>query len=223
MQRRNGKKIVFYLFLLILLGSIQNISFDKLEFDTIKKINVSGLSESSNEKVLKEIKKLNLENIFFLNGNEINRIIESNTLVESYNVFKKYPFTIDIKLKKTNFLAKINLNDQLFFIGSNGKLIDNFFLDKDLPYIFGRPEIDEFLKFKKIIDGSKLSYKNIKSIFYFKSKRWDIKLKNNILIKLPKNNLMKSLDDAYYFLDKKNFNSIKIIDTRIENQIIINE
>ena len=140
MQQRKGKKIVFYLFLLILLGSIQNISFNKLEFDTIKKINVSGLSESSNKKILKEIEKLNLGNIFFLNGNEINKIIESNTLVEGYNVFKKYPSTIDIKLKKTNFLAKINLNDQLFFIGSNGKLIDNFILDKDLPYIFGRPD-----------------------------------------------------------------------------------
>ena len=223
MQRRKGKKIVFYLFLLILLGSIQNISFNKLEFDTIKNINVSGLSESSNKKVLKEIEKLNLGNIFFLNGNEINKIIESNTLVEGYNVFKKYPSTIDIKLKKTNFLAKINLNDQLFFIGSNGKLIDNFFLDKDLPYIFGKPDIDEFLKFKKIIDRSKLSYENIKSIFYFQSRRWDIKLKNDVLIKLPKNNIKKSLDDAYFFLDEKNFNSIKIIDTRIVNQIIINE
>ena len=223
MQQRKGKKIVFYLFLLILLGSIQNISFNKLEFDTIKKINVSGLSESSNKKVLKEIEKLNLGNIFFLNGNEINKIIESNTLVEGYNVFKKYPSTIDIKLKKTNFLAKINLNDQLFLIGSNGKLIDNFILDKDLPYIFGRPDIDEFLKFKKIIDRSKLSYENIKSIFYFQSRRWDIKLKNDVLIKLPKNNIKKSLDDAYFFLDEKNFNSIKIIDIRIENQIIINE
>ena len=223
MQRRKGKKILFYLFLLILLGSIQNISFNKLEFDTIKKINVSGLSESSNKKILKEIKKLNLGNIFFLNGKEINIIIESNTLVEGYDVFKKYPSTIDIKLKKTNFLAKINLNDQLFFIGSNGKLIDHFFLDKDLPYIFGKPDIDEFLKFKKIIDRSKLSYENIKSIFYFQSKRWDIKLKNDILIKLPKNNLKKSLNDAYFFLDEKNFNSIKIIDTRIENQIIVNE
>ena len=116
MQRRKGKKIVFYLFLLILLGSIQNISFNKLEFDTIKKINVSGLSESSNKKILKEIEKLNLGNIFFLNGKEINIIIESNTLVESYDVFKKYPSTIDIKLKKTNFLAKINLNDQLFLL-----------------------------------------------------------------------------------------------------------
>ena len=223
MQRRKGKRIVFYLFLLILLGSIQNISFNKLEFDTIKNINVSGLSESSNKKVLKEIEKLNLGNIFFLNGNEINKIIESNTLVEGYNVFKKYPSTIDIKLKKTNFLAKINLNDQLFFIGSNGKLIDNFFLGKDLPYIFGRPDIDEFLKFKKIIDRSKLSYENIKSIFYFQSRRWDIKLKNDVLIKLPKNNIKKSLDDAYFLLDEKNFNSKKIIDTRIENQIIINE
>ena len=72
--------------------------------------------------------------------------------------------------------------------------------------------VDEFCKFA-----------NIKSIFYFQSRRWDIKLKNDVLIKLPKNNIKKSLDDAYFFLDEKNFNSIKIIDTRIVNQIITNE
>ncbi len=222
MQLRRGK-VLFYLFLVILLGSIQNISLNKIEFDKIKKINVSGLSEINNKIILKEIKNLNLGNIFYLNGNEINRIIESNTLVEDYNVFKKYPSTLDIKLKKTNFLAKINLDNQLFFVGSNGKLTDSFFLDKELPYIFGNLDINEFLKFKKIIDKSKVSYENIESIFYFQSKRWDIKLKNNILIKLPKNNIKKSLDDVNLFLDKKNINNIKIIDARIQNQIIINE
>ena len=177
MQISKSKKISIYIFLLILLGSINNISLNKIQFEKIEKINVSGLDESDNQKLLKEIKNLNLGNIFFINRNEINTIINSNSLVETYDIFKKYPSRIDVKLKKTNFLAKINLDGQLFFIGSNGKLTQSFFINEDLPFIFGNPNINEFLKFKKIIDNSKISYENIKSLFFFRTKRWDIELK----------------------------------------------
>ncbi len=223
MQISKSKKISIYIFLLILLGSINNISLNKIQFEKIEKINVSGLDESDNQKLLKEIKNLNLGNIFFINRNEINTIINSNSLVETYDIFKKYPSRIDVKLKKTNFLAKINLDGQLFFIGSNGKLTQSFFINEDLPFIFGNPNINEFLKFKKIIDNSKISYENIKSLFFFRTKRWDIELKNNILIKLSRDNVEKDLNNAYLFLDKENDSSKKIIDARIQNQIITNE
>ena len=223
MQISKSKKISIYIFLLILLGSINNISLNKIQFEKIEKINVSGLDESDNQKLLNEIKNLNLENIFFINRNEINTIINSNSLVETYDIFKKYPSRIDIKLKKTKFLAKINLDGQLFFIGSNGKLTESFFINEDLPFIFGNPNINEFLKFKKIIDNSKISYENIKSLFFFPTKRWDIELKNNILIKLSRDNVKKALNNVYLFLDKENDSGIKIIDARIQNQIITNE
>ena len=223
MQISKSKKISIYIFLLILLGSVNNISLNKIQFEKIEKINVSGLDESDNQKLLKEIKNLNLENIFFINRNEINTIINSNSLVETYDIFKKYPSRIDVKLKKTNFLAKINLDGQIFFIGSNGKLTQSFFINEDLPFIFGNPNINEFLKFKKIIDNSKISYENIKSLFFFRTKRWDIELKNNILIKLSRDNVEKDLNNVYLFLDKENDSSKKIIDARIQNQIITNE
>ena len=223
MQISKSKKISIYIFLLILLGSINNITLNKIQFEKIEKINVSGLDESDNQKLLKEIKNLNLGNIFFINRNEINTIINSNSLVETYDIFKKYPSRIDVKLKKTNFLAKINLDGQLFFIGSNGKLTQSFFINEDLPFIFGNPNINEFLKFKKIIDNSKISYENIKSLFFFRTKRWDIELKNNILIKLSRDNVEKDLNNVYLFLDKENDSSKKIIDARIQNQIITNE
>ena len=59
--------------------------------------------------------------------------------------------------------------------------------------------------------------------FFFRTKRWDIELKNNILIKLSRDNVEKALNNVYLFLDKENDSSKKIIDARIQNQIIINE
>ena len=58
--------------------------------------------------------------------------------------------------------------------------------------------------------------------FFFPSKRWDIELKNNIIIKLSKNDIKKSLKSALEFLNNNEFKDIKIIDARINNQIILN-
>ena len=85
--------------------------------------------------------------------------------------------TINIKIKKTNFLAKINHNGKNYLIGSNGKFILNQNYNIDLPFIFGKPNVNEFLKLKKIIEESKLSYNQIKNFYFFQSKRWDLRLK----------------------------------------------
>ncbi len=223
MHQRKSKKILIYFFLLILLGSVNNINFNKFKFEDIQKINISGLSDEEEKNLLFDIHNLKLENIFFLNGIDLIRVLENNSLIESYKIFKKYPFTIDINIEKTTFLAKINLSGQEFLIGSNGKLTKNNFSTEYLPYIFGKPEINEFLNFKKVIDRAKISYDEIKSFYYFKSKRWDIELKNNIIIKLSKDNTKKSLNDALIFLSKSKFKEIQVLDARIINQIILND
>ena len=223
MQQRKSKIILLYLFLFCILGSINNINLNDLKYVEIQKIKISGLDQNKNLSILKEIEKLNLKNIFFLNSPRIENILISNSLIENFEIFKKYPSTLEIKINKTSLLAKIRKNDKIFIIGSNGKLSSNDILDKKIPFIYGSPEIKEFLKFKKIIDDSKISYKKINKIYFFPSKRWDIELKNNVILKLPKDNLKNSLDNAYILLNDKNFKDLEVIDARIKNQIIIND
>ena len=223
MHLTKSKKILVYIFLLLFVGSINNIQINSIEFNKIKNINVSGLSNQNNKIIFNEINKLNLKNIFSLDKNEITKIIETNTLVEKYEVIRVYPSTINIKIKKTNFLAKINQDDQILLVGSNGKLSKNNPLIENLPFIFGKPNIQEFLKFIEILNQSQLKYDSIKNFYFYKSKRWDLKLKNNILIKLPKNNVEESLNDVFEFLNVAELNDIKIFDARVKNQIILND
>ena len=223
MHQRKSKKVLVYFFLLIIISSISNNSITNYKLNKIEKINVSGLYENDNQKILNEIKNLSLENIFFINKNEITRIINANSLVEKYEVFKKYPSTIDVKIEKTNFYAKINNKGKTFLIGSNGKLTISKSDYRELPYIFGKPNIDEFLKFKKIIDQSKFSYKAIKDLYFFPSNRWDVKLKDNILLKLPNNLTFEKLNYLYEFLENYKRENFNIVDARLENQIILNE
>ena len=223
MHQQKSKKILIYLFFFLIAGSINNTALTKIKFKKIKSIHISGLNQNQNINLLKSIKKLNLKNIFFLNGTEISKIISSNSLVENYEIFKKYPYALDIKIERTKFLAKINNNGKTFLIGTNGKLSDVKFSDKELPFIFGKPKIDEFLKFTHVIEQSKLPFNQVKNLYFFQSKRWDLELKNNVILKLSKDHTKLSLNQAFEILNDNNFKSLKVIDARIKNQIILND
>ena len=223
MHQHKGKKILIYLFVFLIVGSINNISLTSIKPEKIKNIKISGLDENENMNLLENILNLNLGNIFLLNGNEISKIISSNSLVQNYEIFKKYPHSLEIKIEKTNFLAKINSNGKIFLIGSNGKLTDIKFTDKEVPFIFGKPEINEFIKFTKVIEQSKFSLNQVRNLYFFPSKRWDLELKNDIILKLSKDHARLSLDQAFELLNDGNFNDIKVVDARIKNQIILND
>ena len=223
MRQQKGKKILIYLFLFLIVGSINNAKVTSVKFEKIKNIKISGLNEIENANLLKNIEFLKLKNIFFLNRNQISETIGSNSLVENYEIFKKYPYSLDIKIKKTNFLAKINNEGKIFLIGSNGKLSNVKFSNKELPFIFGKPDIAEFIKFTNTIEKSKFSLSEIKNLYFFPSKRWDLELKNNIILKLSKDHARLSLDQAFEILNDNNFKNIKVVDARIKNQIILND
>ena len=223
MHQQKSKKILIYFFLLFLVGSINNININNLKFQSIKNINVTGLENEDNSIISKKIKNLKLDNIYLINKKDLNTLIESNNLVEKYFIFKKYPSSLNINIDKTSFLARISKNGKIYDLGSNGKLIENKYSNNQLPFVFGNPEIIEFFNIKKIIDESQISFEEIESLYFFLSKRWDLKLRNNIIIKLSNDNTKEGLKIASEFLHNNEFKDIKIIDARIKNQIILND
>ena len=222
MQERKSKKILIYFFLLLIVGTINNINIDGLKSQNIKDINIVGLDIKDKEVLLKKIKNFNTKNIFSTSKSDLINEIEANSLVEEYFIFKRYPSSIDINIKKTKFLAKINKENKIFYLGSNGKFTKANHFNNQLPFIFGNPEVIDFFNIKKIIDKSKISYSEIKNFYFFPSKRWDLELRDNTVIKLPNDNIHLALNLALEFLNNESFKN-KIIDARIKNQIIVND
>ena len=190
-------KIVIYLLFLVILSTTcnKNISQQKNYNIVINKIEISGLSINNNLQLKEKLDNFFYKNIFFLRKEEINSIILKYNIIEEYNIKKIYPSKLDIDIKPTKFIAKISNNNRLL-VGSNGKLIENEITNETLPYIFGKFDSKEFLEFKEIIERSKFNFVDLKSIFFYSSKRLDILTIDEILIKLPKNNLLKSLNVA---------------------------
>ena len=106
MHQRKSKRFLVYFFLLILISSTNNISLNDLDFQKIKDIEVSGLSKTENKFIADQIQNLNSKNIFFINKKEISSLIDSNSIIETYNIFKNYPSALKITINETKYLAK---------------------------------------------------------------------------------------------------------------------
>ena len=223
MHRLTGKKnkIIIYLIFLFILSTTSNksLEFHQNYSAKINKIQVSGLSNSINSQIRNRLEKLLNINIFFINKDKIDKIISEYNLVELYSVKKIYPSKIEVKIEQTKFIAKISGSKQVL-IGSNGKLIKREINEK-LPFLFGKLDSKNFLEFKKIIDNSAFKFKDLKSVSFYPSKRWDIITNENILINLPKDNLLQSLNFAYKLIIDNNFKEIRVIDLRVKNHVVI--
>jgi len=74
----------------------------------------------------------------------------------------------------------------------------------------------------KYIKKSNFELFEIKNLYFFKSGRWDIETNDNMIIKLPKKNLLASLNLALDIINHNKLKKIKILDLRQEKQVIIN-
>ena len=212
------KKIYFYLIFLIFLSSIFNLELKKSfeQFFLIKNIQYEN----------KDF-KINLDqyyntSIFDLDKIEITSLIYKNPIINSFKINKIYPNTLKINLKKTNPVASLYINGDLFFIGENEKIFKDDKYSKDVPIIKGFVDLNEINKFFRILKNSDLNLTQIDYLVYHQSKRWDILFKDSITLKLPIEVNLSTIQNATYLIKDSNFKK-KIIDLRIKNKIIVSD
>ena len=223
MPQQISKKIFIYLLLFFVLVTIDNKSFRYLTFPTIESIKVTGLDFNENKTLLKNLEFLKSKNIIFLDKMKLEKQLYENSMIEKFSIFKVYPSTLIIKIEKTKFLAHTNKDGVKLIIGSNGNFIKSNNSNLNIPFIFGNFEISEFLNLKKIIEDSNFDYNEIKNFFTYPSRRWDIETKKGVLIMLPREDLISSLNLKSNILKKKKFKNVKSFDLRQKNQVIVNE
>ena len=191
-------------------------------FPKINKIEIIGLNLNERKKIESIINDANFKNIFYLDKQYLEKKINSINIIEHFEIFKNYPSTLKIFIKETKILAQTKKNGSNYFIGSNGKLILNDFSSSSLPFVFGDLNVDEFLKFKNEVDKSNFDFKKIIKLYYFKSKRWDVKTSDGYLIKLSRNDVKKDLNLFVRLSNENKFKNELVIDLRQKDQIILN-
>ncbi len=222
MQRQISKKIFLYLFIFLFLGTPSNKMLLELNIKKNDGFEISSLSKFDDIEIVKELSNHKHENLFLLKKEKIIKIIKKNKIIENYNIYKKYPSDLVVNFEKTELLAVTQIDGTNFYIGSNGNLIKVKDVEINLPMIFGNFDLAEFLKLKYLIDESFFDFYDIKNLYYYKSKRWDIETKNGLLVKLPANDLSESFRIFIKIINDTKLQNIQMIDLRQDNQVIIN-
>ena len=223
MHQSIGKKnkiIIYLLFLFILSTTSAKFMNDQKKLSlSISKINITGLSEKKNSEILNNLNSLLFTSISIISEDEIRNILEKHNIIQEFNIKKIYPSTLNIEIKPTELIARVSNNSQ-YPVGANGKLIEDKSNDELLPYIFGEFNSDDFLSFKKNIEKSMFSFSNLKELSFFPSGRWNILIDKDVLIKLPQEHIIASLNLSKKLINNDNFKNYKFIDLRIKNHLI---
>jgi len=219
-------RIFFYFIILFTLSTINNKSLvNKLEIILgIKEIIVKGLEVQEKNMIEKQLNYLINKNIFLLKKSLIETEIYKNSFIESAEIKKIYPSKLLIKTKKAELLAFTIKGNKEYYIGSNGKFILKKKIkgEKKLPIVFGNFRIEEFLLLIREFSTEGFEPKSFKKFLYFQNKRWDVKIKDNLVVKLPRKEILKAIKKLKIILESKENIKYKNIDLRISNQIILN-
>ena len=225
-QLIDKNKYLLYLSVLLLLSTINNQSLIDFQLFKIKDIEIfedkTNINNSVKETIENDLTIFKNKNIFLLDKSQIEKKITDNSWISNFSIKKKYPSKLIVNLKKTEPIAKIIVDNEILYIGSNFKLIKSKTQFDNLPNIFGKPKIDEFKNLITYLNLSSLSYGEISDIYFLKSGRWNLKIQNNnIIVKLPRENILDSLNLVKKILNNKNIITKNTIDLTVRNQIIV--
>lgn len=215
------KRVIIAISLLLLLTTItsqQKIIITKLK---LKQINIENNILVADHELKKLLAPIYERNLIFLSYIEIERILMQNSFIESFEVKKKYPDTLKIRIFEKKPIAILVDKKKKYLLSDKIDLIDFQILkiNKNLPIVFGKQK--EF----------KILYSNLKNIEFpldmiskyilFDSGRWDLVTKNKKIIKLPNNRYNKSLENYLNNNNKRSFKNYKVFDYRIKDQLIL--
>ncbi|MAJ22419.1 MAG: hypothetical protein CBC24_01220 [Candidatus Pelagibacter sp. TMED64] len=218
-------RILIYLLIFILLSSYNNSKYKFLNnFDLfrISSIQIEGNSLLLKKEIIQLIGNIFEQNIFFLKKSEIDEKLKSVSIIHSFDIKKKYPDTIIINIYEEKPLGILIEKDKHIITQENNIISYNLDIDKsNLPLIYGKEAEIFFLEFYNLLKKYDFPLNKISSFHFFQIGRWDLKLKNEKIIKLPYENIERSIIQTITYLNEEKLKEYNIIDLRIDGKIIV--
>ena len=217
MKKRLAISIILIIFLTTI-TSQQKIVISKFN---VKKIEIENNFFIKDENIQKILSQFLNKNLILLKNSEIEKVLLESNFIESFDIKKKYPDILKIRIYEKKPIAILIDKKKKYYLSEKIKLIEfiNLPISENLPYVLGNK--DEFKILHENMVKINFPFDQIKKYTLYETNRWDLETKNNILIKLPTDNYLKSLENFLSIKNKKNIQKYKVFDYRINNQIIL--
>ena len=219
-------RILFYFFFIFFLSTI---NFFKIETNKtqsiflVNNIEILGTKKINKNELLQNLKLFYDQNILLIRKNDIQKIIEKYELIKEFNIKKVYPDKLKIEIYESEIVGFVIKNKKKYFLTDHKKLLltDDFnLITGTLPFIYGQNTEKYFSTFYNMLNKKNFNLKLIKNYYFFESQRWDIELKNGLIIKFPIYELEKAIEISQELIKNKNFNTLSVIDLRIKGKVI---
>ena len=211
------KKIYFYIFFLILLSTPLNLKYNSFIKEIFK---IKNIKVFPNELVFEEVYNLLNQNIFKLNNSNLKNFLNKYTHLKSIEIKKIYPDTLEVLITKSSPIAIIDNQITFTYLGDNGKVFKDNIEYNSIPILKGELDIDDAIVVLNLLDKSLYKLEDIKEIIFFPTKRINIILNDDKILKFPIYIDLKYINKTYDFLQ-----SIKtgkqVVDFRILGKIIL--
>ncbi len=213
------------LIIFFLLVSVSVYYFPNLvsKYFTLNQITING-SEKSNINIIKEEIYNHSSDLLSLKLKKIKEILEQEQWIKRVNAKKVYPSTLVLDIIENDPYAILRDNGKYYLVDIDGTIITEKNKDYELENFIiisgdeSPPALKGIIKELNIHFSELISQLN--KLDFVERRRWNITLKNNLLIKLPDSKIdtaLKNLKDL--FINEKVLQSNIIeIDLRIEGR-----
>ena len=214
---KKKKKIYFYIFFLILLSTPLNLKYNSFIKEIFK---IKNIIIIPNELVFEEVYNLLNQNIFKINNSNLKNLLNKYTYLKSIEIKKIYPDTLKVFITKSSPIAIIDNQIGFTYLGDNGKVFKDNKEYNSIPILKGEIDIAEANVVLNLLNKSLYKLEDIKEIIFFPTKRINIVLKDNKILKFPIYIDLKYINKTYNFLQSIKTEK-KVIDFRILGKIIL--
>ena len=214
-------RLVIAASLIILLTTINSKQNFVISVFSLKKIIIENNLLLTDNDIKNLLIPIYNKNLLFLENNEVKKALMQSSYIASFNIQKKYPSTLKIKIFEKKPIAILLNQKKKFYLSERIDLIEfkkipNY---QNLPYIFGNRE--DFKIFYSNLKKINFPLETIKKYILYETNRWDLETKNNKIIMLPSQNYIKSLKNYLSLKNKNGFERYELFDYRISNQLIL--
>lgn len=173
-----------------------------------------------NAKIDDVIASINSENILLLDLEKIYSEIKKNKWVDDLVIKRKLPNLLEINIIEKKPIAIYQYKKKLYLVDENGDIISDKNGDivnfKSLIHAIGYNANIHISNLINTLDGYEDIKKNILYVSRYGDRRWNLVLKENIIIKLPEGNIKESMDYLKNLFDSQKLfgRNIEYIDMR---------
>ena len=203
---------------------IENYS-DKYQY-SLSVVNINGLNNINEDEILNLIKPYTGSSIFLIPIKKIANKISQNNWVKSINIQSNYKDTIEINIDESKPIGIYTTGIQNILFSDDLKILENIANNEKrfsaLIKFEGKNSIHESIKLIDSFPDDFIQY--VDKAFLINQRRWDLELKNSILLKLPENNIKEALENykkIYINFSNEELIEIESIDLRMKKKIIL--